>query len=776
MSLRLRLILVILVVVIPASVASLLSYRLHLDIQQELAQLSPYSKTPLDSASIVGRELSFEGRWGDGAAFVATSIEELPQSSRPKLRGAIQAVQRDGGSLTMFGRTIRVTSDTEFEEAASLDALAPGQRAEITCKTEALGEWVARKVKTLGLKQNDKIKGPITRAATENGAVRLEIEGLPIVVPSKLQIESPRGPVHRMELTSRMALAVQSCLTGTNEYLKDRYRLRDARASGDARRASELESASADVEDQLEDGSKEFVQVVTRTRSIAEQETRALSDAGATELQSELKDEVARWLNPLEKMGSRLQSDVARFVGLAKSDVDEAQVFLIDTLEPRLRGEILPLIHAYQLEIEEELAEEVHGLARHSETAARLTILASAIGLALALTLGYFVARSIAKPIGELRAAARRIGDGDLSARVACASGDEIGLLARTFNQMAERLAATTVSIGNLNEVIDSMAGALFLLGPEGTISSVNPAAAKLLGYQPGELIGMPFETICPGMGTSLVQAGKEGLVASSERRFERHDGTIVPVSLSSSALRGDHLAVRGYACLAQDLTGRKQLEEDLRRSLSEKELLLREVHHRVKNNLQVISSLLELQSRTVSDPQALEKFQDSQDRIRSMVLIHEQLYRSRNLESIHMPTYLELLVANLSLSHVDRPGRIDMRVEVDDICLPLDRALSCGLIVNELVTNAFKHAFPADAPGEIRVECQRTPTNAIALEVSDNGRGFVETPSREVGMTLGMGLVEALAKQLHGRLHIASEDGAVFRVEFPSSSLAMVG
>jgi PAS domain S-box-containing protein len=405
-----------------------------------------------------------------------------------------------------------------------------------------------------------------------------------------------------------------------------------------------------------------------------------------------------------------------------------------------------------------------------------MTILASAIGLALALTLGYFVARSIAKPIGELRTAALRIGDGDLSARVACASSDEIGMLARTFNQMAERLAATTVSIGNLNEVIDSMAGALFLLGPDGKIVSANPAASQLLCYEPAELIGTPFYTVCPEFGAQLTRVADGGPVASGEHRFHRQDGTIVPVSFSASALRGDHGGVRGYACLAQDLTGRRQLEEDLRRSLSEKELLLREVHHRVKNNLQVISSLLELQSRSVSDPHALAKFQDSQDRIRSMVLIHEQLYRSLNLESIHMRSYLELLATNLSQSHVDRFERIDMRVDVDDICLPLDQALTCGLIVNELVTNAFKHAFPSNSAGAIRVALQQSSSGAVVLEVSDNGRGFARTPVQDVSTTLGFTLVEALVKQLQGRLAIDGTGGAAFRVEFSGASLAMVG
>ncbi len=778
MTLRQRLMLVVLVVVVPAGIASLVSYRLHVDIRQELSQLSPYSKTSLDPVAVLGRELSFEGAW-ESDSFLASSIEELPYTGRPRLRGPIESIDLERGRVTMFGRSIRVTEDTELETSdpnRSLESLAPGQRVEINCRIETGGGWMARKIKSSGIiKSNDKIKGPITKVAGADPDLALEIEGLPIRVPSRLSIETPRGPVHRIELTSRIALAIQTCLTGSEQLLKERYRLREALAAADEARAASLRAACAGVEDELVEASEDFIRVVARIRSSAEHEVRELSSAGAVELERELKSEVERFVTPLERNGPELGSKLTRFIALASSDPESAQTFLGESLEPQLRGELLPSIHSYQLEIQEELAEDVHGVAQHSAAATRVTIVATIVGLGLASALGYWVARSIAKPIDELRAAARRIGDGDLSARVASDAAGEIGVLARTFNQMAERLSATTVSVAKLNEVIDSIAGALFLLDPDGRITSANPAAWKLLGYDASRLIGMPFGQVCPDLANALTPDARNGLVASGEHRLRRQDGSSVAVTLSASALGADRATVRGYACLAQDLTSRKELEESLRRSLAEKDLLLREVHHRVKNNLQVISSLLELQSRSVSDPLALSKFQDSQDRIRSMVLIHEQLYRSIDLQSIRMRAYLELLAANLAQSHADRPGRIDVSVDVDDLSLPLDQALTCGLIVNELVTNAFKHAFASDAAGSIRIGCRSGASDAIVLEVTDSGRGLSAVPASDVRTSLGFSLVEALVEQLKGRMHFESRGGASFRVEFPSPSPVLV-
>ncbi|MFN0244479.1 MAG: histidine kinase dimerization/phosphoacceptor domain -containing protein [Planctomycetota bacterium] len=765
----------------PAGIASWITYRMHVDLQQELGQLSPASKSAVDASTIVGRVLSIEGRWSDAGCFLATDLEELPASRRPKLRGTIQSVQRENGTIAVLGRAIRIDSETEFDPALRgadpLSMLSAGQRVEVSCSVDRSGAWSARRIATRTPKPSDKIKGRITRAQRAADALRLEIDGLPIDVPPTLLIASRRGPIHRMELSSQMALAIQECLTAAHELLRCTHLLNEAHAKGTAARAAELAHLREDVQARLRDSGEELLQFVALNRASVEQEVHALGLAGALELSAEVHEEVADWLRQIEEKCAPLPALLAGFARLALTQPDAAEVALAGELEPKLRAELLPLVHAYQLEIEEELADEIEVLAQQAESVVRVAIGASVGGLALALVLGALVARSITRRVFALRSAAARVGSGDLAARVDIGTGDELGALAETFNRMAERLATTTVSVHNLNEVIDSVAGGLFLLEPDGRIASVNPAASTLLGYAPQELVGTPFGRVCAELGAPLTHAGLVG----GEQSFRTRDGLEIPVSFSLAPLGGAHDGgpARAYVCLAQDVSVRKKMEEDLRRSLAEKELLLREVHHRVKNNLQVVSSLLDLQSRSISDPRALEKFQNSQDRIRSIVLIHEQLYGSRELESIHVRTYLELLITNLSRSHVDRADRIRVRATVDDFRLSLDQALSCGLIVNELVTNALKHAFSPDSPGEIRVVCRREgrseDAGTIVLAVSDDGCGFEDGPA-ELGASLGLGLVEALVKQLRGRLRHDGVPGASFTVEFPEARLAAVG
>jgi len=296
---------------------------------------------------------------------------------------------------------------------------------------------------------------------------------------------------------------------------------------------------------------------------------------------------------------------------------------------------------------------------------------------------------------------------------------------------MAGELSATTVSIGNLENIIDSMAGALIVLSPDGAVLSANRAAINLLGYPVEELIGLPFGAICvddPEESDPL--ASGDDHVAGEERMFRCRDGSTVPVSFAGAALRSESGPPQGFVCVAQDLTERKSMEEQLRRSLGEKELLLREVHHRVKNNLQVISSLLDLQAGQLDDVQAQNIYEDSQGRIRSMALIHQQLYNASDLDRIDFRAYLETLVASLFTSFGGGRIEIDLRVEVGSVRLGIDQALACGLIINELVTNSLKHAFDPGSTGVTTIKFGSTPDGNHRLEVSDNGRGMAAPSS----------------------------------------------
>jgi PAS domain S-box-containing protein len=382
------------------------------------------------------------------------------------------------------------------------------------------------------------------------------------------------------------------------------------------------------------------------------------------------------------------------------------------------------------------------------------------VAIAVALVLGILVWRSVHRPIQVLHDAALALGEGRLDTRVAISSRDEMGVLADAFNKMAGQLEATTVSVTSLENMFASMAAGVILCDQQGRITNSNRAAQVLLDRERGELAGLPFAAVCPGPA-----AGPGDPPGSVERAFLRRDGTGLPVSLSVSELRSAGGALQGKVYVAQDLTPMKRIEARLRESLGEKELLLREVHHRVKNNMQVISSLLAMQS-TSGDPQVRERLDESQHRIRTIALIHEQLYQSTEVAHIDVRSYLDVL-ANHLLQTFGMADRIELVQDIAPLDVDLDQSLACGLIVNELLTNALKYAFPDHRRGTIRLSLRERADGTRVLEVADDGRGMPSPTPGEARKTLGTSLVAQLARQLRGRVEIDGSQGTTVRIVF---------
>ena len=219
---------------------------------------------------------------------------------------------------------------------------------------------------------------------------------------------------------------------------------------------------------------------------------------------------------------------------------------------------------------------------------------------------------------------------------------------------------------------------------------------------------------------------------------------------------------------LIAEVNERTRAEEKVLASLREKEILLKEIHHRVKNNLQIISSLLELQCEYIHDEQPLRLFRESQDRIKTMALVHERLYATADLASINVREYLESLTKQLVFSYVADPDDIELYFEFAEFCLGIEEAIPCGLIVNELVSNSLKHAFPEKPEGKIAVTCHTEEENMVVLTVCDNGVGIPDELDLNRTETLGMQIVCLLTKQLRGTIKIQSEGGASFTIRFP--------
>ncbi|NJK75750.1 MAG: PAS domain S-box protein [Microcoleus sp. SU_5_6] len=258
-----------------------------------------------------------------------------------------------------------------------------------------------------------------------------------------------------------------------------------------------------------------------------------------------------------------------------------------------------------------------------------------------------------------------------------------------------------------------------------------------------------------------------EGNSTSTEYRIVRPDGTIRWVYDRAFPILDESGKIYRIAGICEDISDRKLTEARIQGALREKEVLLKEIHHRVKNNMQVISSLLQLQAQYIEDEDTLSLFEESQTRIHSMALIHEQLYQSEHLDRIDIQPYVENLVANLSQSFGCYSSSICINLNLDPISLNIETAIPCGLIINELASNSLKYAFTQGREGEISIDFRKISDREFYLSIKDNGTGFPEGFDVENTETLGLRLVRMLTRQLDGSLTIDSQCGTCYDIKF---------
>ncbi|MBN2543927.1 PAS domain S-box protein [bacterium] len=236
-----------------------------------------------------------------------------------------------------------------------------------------------------------------------------------------------------------------------------------------------------------------------------------------------------------------------------------------------------------------------------------------------------------------------------------------------------------------------------------------------------------------------------------------RKDGTSFPTFISTTLLKDNKGKSIEILMVCRDITEWKKAEEQIRNALTEKELLLKEIHHRTKNNLQVISSLLKLQAGYIENESVLEVFTETRNRIKSMSLVHEKLYRSEDLAVIDFENYIKSLASQLFASFVINSSKIRFQVEAKNVFLGIDTAIPCGLIINELVSNALKHAFPNNMDGVISIELTSKGKEDYAMLIQDNGMGFPKDIDFKNTASLGLQIVNTLVKQLKGSIEIGS-------------------
>ncbi|MEX0929794.1 MAG: histidine kinase dimerization/phosphoacceptor domain -containing protein, partial [Balneolales bacterium] len=301
----------------------------------------------------------------------------------------------------------------------------------------------------------------------------------------------------------------------------------------------------------------------------------------------------------------------------------------------------------------------------------------------------------------------------------------------------------------------------------------VNAGARVNLGYSAEELMKMKAYDIKPEFTEAKLREVLKPL-ANGEREkimlqtaHQRNDGSVYQAEVNMQLIEQEQERV--FIAIARDITDRLEAEEQIKKTLHEKEILLGEIHHRVKNNLSVISSLLSMQASYVEDKNVHDLFKECETRIKSMGLIHEMLYQQENFSHINFDPYIKSLVEHIASNFKSEEVLVQTRVEVDDLSLDINTAIPCALVINELLTNAFKHAFKNREKGTITVSLNADDDHHVRLVVKDDGVGLPEDiEGNRLYETLGMSLVSGLTAQLKGQLSIKRTGGTAFIVVFP--------
>jgi PAS domain S-box-containing protein len=420
----------------------------------------------------------------------------------------------------------------------------------------------------------------------------------------------------------------------------------------------------------------------------------------------------------------------------------------------------------------------------------RLTILLCLAALLLATVIGVITARWIAQPIRRLSSASQAIADGDLNQVIVVEGINELKELAHSYNRMATQLRDTFAALEQANEELelrveqrtqqleeaqkiahvgswelDAVTQKVTWSTEVFRIYGIDPQQPEPTYEQILQVHTHPDDKA--RVIEHVISAIQQGEAYQLDLRIIQASGSPKHVSVKGQPTFGADGRIVSLFGTILDISDRKQIEEQLRASLHDREILLKEIHHRVKNNLQMVSSLLRLQANSIQDPSILPFFKDSQNRVKAMALIHERLYQSNNLARIHFPEYVRKLVCDVFRSYNPASSTIRLYFDIAEVELDVDTVIPCGLIVNELVSNALKYAFPNQMDGEITISFLVLASTQYQLAVRDNGIGLPEEFDFRNTTSLGLQLVCALTQQLQGTIEVDTHQGTAFYVTF---------
>jgi PAS domain S-box-containing protein len=341
-----------------------------------------------------------------------------------------------------------------------------------------------------------------------------------------------------------------------------------------------------------------------------------------------------------------------------------------------------------------------------------------------------------------------------------------------TVTRHASEISAAMRKLSRLASIVDNSQDAIIGIESNGEVWEWNPSAERLFGFREDEVLGCSVSSLLSSNGWDMLGWASQALTLPSaatqvEVQCRRKDGSELPVWLCISPVLDSANGEPGVSIIARDMSEKKLAQERLSQSLTDKELLLKEVHHRVKNNLQIICSLLRLQSGYVPEGAAREMFRNSEERVKCMALVHEKLYRSESLSRVSFNAYISELTKQLVRSHIPDPNKVHLELDLDSVDLSIDKAVPSGLILNELIGNAIEYGCGGDGVLSLSVVL-RKKAHMVELVVSDHGVGMPSEVDLVNPTSLGLRVVNTLCKQLNGKLAVGNDGGAVVRLEFP--------
>lgn len=570
-------------------------------------------------------------------------------------------------------------------------------------------------------------------------------------VKDQATVESNRA-LAEVELAGELALQLYQSLTRTQYLLENKYR--ESLSNNFGRDSKSREALIENVDESI----SKFRKSLTEIKEVTKRKKDYFFESSVE------MDTVNVLINKLDKKFSIYSSLLDQFVELSGENYPDAKEFFTVTIEPYFRTNLLPLIIRVRDEIQATHKKQIASLNNRLAKIGFILAFATVGALLIAIALTFFLYRSIANPLQKISEAAKSIGKGNLDERINYDSGDELGELSDTFDTMAENLSQITVSRDYVDSIIEAMEDLLVVTDTDYNISRINSAGLQLLGSKEKELLGTPASEIFENQTQQI--AGEQALdnIKSCNAEIIEEEGEAIPVSVSKGVIRNPDGNISGYVIVASDISVEKEAQEKIAQSLKEKEVLLAEVHHRVKNNLAVTSGLIEMQMWETENENAAAVLRQSQLRIRTIALVHEKLYQTDTLSHIVFDTYIEELLKTINNMYLKSANSVEINTDLSPVVLNVNQAIPCALLINEVIVHAIKYVFVDDKSGTIHLSLQNEE-DVVTLDIRERDGLISKDEMKED--SLEMSLVKTLTKQLGGELQVLYDEGLRIVVQF---------